>query len=250
MKSNKGTDTSSGARRGPEVIDFGKRIVAMKHPAVSQVEAYWEGLRGARTAPLRSEVDPRGIDRALEHAFILERIAPGLARFRLAGMHLNELMGMEVRGMPLTSFFTPDARQAVTEALGHVFEQPAKAEFELQGERGSGGLPGQMILLPLHSDLGDVSRALGCLVTQGQIRRSPQRFDVAQTRLVPLVPGEAGPRAVPYAPAQPAAGSLAEPRGAYQNRPAAAAPATSAAGRPGSRRGAHRRLISDNETKG
>ena len=258
MKSNKGTDTSSGARQAPEVIDFGKRVVAMKHPAVSQVEAYWEGLRGARTAPLRSEVDPRGIDRALEHAFILERIAPGLARFRLAGMHLNELMGMEVRGMPLTSFFTPDARQAVTEALGHVFEQPAKAEFELQGERGSGGLPGQMILLPLRSDLGDVSRALGCLVTHGQIRRSPQRFEIVHSWLVPLVPGEAGPRAVPYARPEPAAGSLAEPRRAYQNRPAPGAATTTgtgstgtpSAGRPGSGRGAHLRLISDNENKG
>ena len=50
MKSNKGTDTLSGTRRGPQVIDFGKRVVAMKHPAVSQVEAYWEGLRGAPEA--------------------------------------------------------------------------------------------------------------------------------------------------------------------------------------------------------
>lgn len=241
MRTLKGMGNSSGA---PEVIDFGKRVVAMKHPALSQVEAYWEGLRGARIAPLRSEVDPRGIDRALEHAFVLERIAPGLARFRLAGMHLNELMGMEVRGMPLTSFFTAEARQTVTEALGHVFEQPAKVEFDLKGERGSGELPGQMILLPLRSDLGDISRALGCLVTHGQIRRCPLRFDIAFSRTVPLVPGEAGPRPVPYPQkAEPSAGAgiLSEPRGAYQNQPAALRPA------PGRR--THLRLISDNNDK-
>lgn len=242
MKSFNGMDTSSGAPGAPEVIDFGKRVVPMKHPALSQVEAYWEGLRGARIAPLRSEVDPRGIDRALENAFVLERIAPGLARFRLAGMHLNELMGMEVRGMPLTSFFTAEARQTVTEALGHVFEQPAKVEFDLKGERGSGELPGQMILLPLRSDLGDISRALGCLVTQGQIRRCPLRFDIAAIRTAPLQPGSAGPRSVPYPqPAEPPAGtgSLAESGGAYRNRPAAI--------RPASGRGTHLRLISDNE---
>ncbi len=244
MRTFKGMDTSSGVPVAPEVIDFGKRAIAMKHPALSQVEAYWEGLRGMRIAPLRSEVDPRGIDQALENAFVLERIAPGLARFRLAGMHLNEVMGMEVRGMPLTSFFTPDARQIVNEALGHVFEQPAKVEFELKGESGSGEVSGQVILLPLRSDLGDISRALGCLVTHGQIRRCPLRFDIVSARTVSLVSGETGPLSVPYPqPTAPAsgAGSLAEPRGAYQNRPQAVRPV------PGRR--AHLRLISDNEKK-
>ena len=60
--------------------------------------------------PRRAEIDPRGIENALEYAFILERIAPGMARIRLAGIHLSDLMGMEVRGMPLTSFI--DAARA------------------------------------------------------------------------------------------------------------------------------------------
>ena len=37
-------------------------------------------------------------------------MAPSVARFRLAGAHLSELMGMEVRGMPMTALFLPDAR--------------------------------------------------------------------------------------------------------------------------------------------
>ncbi|MEM1421046.1 MAG: PAS domain-containing protein, partial [Pseudomonadota bacterium] len=61
----------------------------MQHPGLSLVEAYWEGLRAGRLVPRRADVDPRGIDQALEYSFILERIAPGMARFRLAGMHLN-----------------------------------------------------------------------------------------------------------------------------------------------------------------
>ena len=57
---------------------------------MAQMRAYWEGLRADRLVPQRAEVDPRGIERALEYAFILDRIAPGIGRFRLAGMHLTD----------------------------------------------------------------------------------------------------------------------------------------------------------------
>ncbi|MEM1360171.1 MAG: PAS domain-containing protein [Pseudomonadota bacterium] len=161
----------------------------MQHPTLSTVEAYWEALREGRLVPRRADVDPRGIDRALENAFILERIAPGMARFRLAGMHLNDLLGMEVRGMPLTSFFTPDARRQVSDALEHVFEEPASARFQLIAERSIGkpAMEAELILLPLKSDLGDVSRALGCLVSTGEIGRTPRRFDVAEVKVTPLL---------------------------------------------------------------
>ena len=35
------------------------------YAALSQVEAYWEALRGTRLMPRRSEIDPRGIEQAL-----------------------------------------------------------------------------------------------------------------------------------------------------------------------------------------
>ena len=60
--------------------------------------------------PLRSEIDPRGLKGALEYCFVLERIAPGLARLRVAGSHLGDLMGMEVRGMPITAFYDENGR--------------------------------------------------------------------------------------------------------------------------------------------
>ncbi|MEV8467408.1 PAS domain-containing protein [Fluviibacterium sp. DFM31] len=157
----------------------------MKHPALAQIEAYWEALRGDRITPLRSEVDPRGIDRALEHAFILERIAPGVARFRLAGMHLNDLMGMEVRGMPVTSFIAPKARDQISDALEHVFEAPARARIRLTGSApfGASKAEAEMVLLPLRSDLGDISRALGCLVSHGISGKPPHRFGITSVDL-------------------------------------------------------------------
>lgn len=201
------TMTNQGLRTA-EIISLKCYRSTMQHHAISQLEAYWQGLRCGRLVPNRSDVDPRGIETALEFAFILERISPGMARFRLAGMHLNELMGMEVRGMPITAFFAPDTRRQVSDALEHVFEEPALARISLRGERGMGRSPitAELIILPLRSDLGDISRALGCLVCDGEIGRTPRRFDVCDLQLEPLFAGVA-PRGAPLrvAPASPMA---------------------------------------------
>lgn len=153
--------------------------------AIAQVEAYWEGLRGNRLMPRRSEIDPRGIEMALEYSFVLERIAPGMARLRIAGSHLGDLMGMEVRGMPLTSFIVPASRREMGDLLEEVFQRPAVCELELQGEAGFGKpqLNARMVLLPLKSDMGDVSRVLGCLVSQGDLGNNPRRFEIANSKI-------------------------------------------------------------------
>jgi len=163
------------------------------------LRAYWEALRKGRDVPMRSEIDPRGIETALEYAFIIERIAPGMARLRIAGMHLNDLMGMEVRGMPLTALFAPIGRKTVAEALEACFNGPNVVEMVLQAETGMGKPPmsARLILLPLKSDLGDVNRALGCLIADGQIGRTPRRFEVTAVSLSPVVAGAPVPCSLP-----------------------------------------------------
>lgn len=160
-----------------------------KYPAIRDIRRYWQEVRGDRLMPMRSEIDPRRIDRALEFTFVLERLAPGVARFRLAGMHLNALMGMEIRGMPLTTLFLPDARREVSEALESVFDKPAMAVLSATGDRGIGKPPldARMLLLPLVSDLGEVSRVLGCLASLGPIGRTPRRFAIQDVKLTSLV---------------------------------------------------------------
>lgn len=180
------------------IVSFLPPRVDPRFPAISVVRAYWEALRNGRDMPFRSEIDPRGIESALEHTFILERIAPRLARFRLAGGHLNDLMGMEVRGMPLTAFFTAGARAETEAILARVFDGPETAELTLLPEHSNGrdGMEARVLLLPLRSDLGDVSRALGCFVGLGPAGRVPRRFDIAGARMAqtsgasrPLRPG-------------------------------------------------------------
>ncbi|WP_375172924.1 PAS domain-containing protein [Pseudooceanicola sp.] len=160
-----------------------------RYQPLREVEGYWDALRAGRLVPRRSDIDPRGIERALEYAFVLERIAPGLGRLRIAGSHLTDLLGMEVRGMPLSALFAAGTRGGISEVLEQVFSDPAKAELQLTSDRSLGkpALEGRMILLPLKSDLGDITRVLGCLVTQGRIGRAPRRFEIAGVEVRPLL---------------------------------------------------------------
>lgn len=203
---------------------------------VAELRAYWEALRRGRLVPARSDVNPRGIERSLEYAFILERVAPGMARFRLAGMHLTDLMGMEVRGMPLGALFVPAGRQRLSDALETVFQGPAVSELALAAETGIGKPPlaARLLLLPLKSDLGDVTRALGCLVAEGEIGRRPRRFEVTGAEVTPLLSDIPQFAPADRAPRAPVAG-FADPPATFAP-PAPAAPMPDPALTPEERR--------------
>lgn len=161
----------------------------MTFPAIAQVDAYWEGLRAGRLMPQRADIDPRGMESALEYVFMLELVAPRVGRMRIAGNHLQEILGMEVRGMPLSAFFDPEVR----EKLGHVIERvtntPLIAEFKIASKRSIGhpALSGRMYLAPLGSQEDGVTRILGCLETHGPIGRAPRRFTIEQVKLRRIV---------------------------------------------------------------
>lgn len=196
-----------------KVIDMDRFRSGKSLSPLRQMEAYWNALRRDGGIPLRSQIDPRGLEQLLQYAFILERIAPGVARFRIAGNHLTELAGMEVRGMPFTAMLTPDARDKIRPALESVFDSPAVIELQLNGESGlrQPALEARAILMPLRSDLGDVSRILGAFVSDGQVGRTPRRFDL-DTCTVRPVNGKSE-KLPQVAPAQP---GFAEPQAAFK----------------------------------
>lgn len=175
----------------------------MRHdPLIQLVIGYWEALRAGRPAPLRAEIDPRGIEAALDRVFLAERIAPGVGRFRLAGMGLNDLMGMEVRGMPLTTLIQPEGRKRFAEALEQVFQGGTRCSLQMEAMRGLGRpvLTGQMLLLPLVNDRGDNPLVLGCLTCEGSIGRAPRRMNITallQTKLEITAPTAPGPASKP-----------------------------------------------------
>lgn len=189
---NRGPGTPQGPNPGfghlVQLSDFGepqaKRMLA-------DLRSYWEGLRQGRAIPARAEVEPKGIRRGLDYAFVLERIAPGAARIRLAGRHLVDLLGMEVRGMPICAVLNPSSRGLFSDVLETVFRGPQIAQLSLTSEAGYGrpAMTGHMLILPLKSDLGDVTRALGCVIGLGEIGRAPRRFDLLAHELTPVIPG-------------------------------------------------------------
>jgi hypothetical protein len=202
----------NGGQNQHNVITMTQHVSDNRFTPLAQVEAYWEALRGARLMPNRSEIDPRGIEQALEYSFIVERIAPGIARLRIAGSHLSDLMGMEVRGMPLTAFIAPESRRLVSDTLEEVFEKPAVCTMSLHSEKAAGMPPldARLLLMPLKSDLGDVSRILGALVSVGEMGRSPRRFSVMHSNLRPILSSQASPLPERKAPATSALTSKPE----------------------------------------
>ena len=202
--------------RTPDIAD----VIALKSGAATLFESeiasmfrYWDSMRKSGDVPRRTEIDPRRIEPLLPQALIAERIAPGLARLRIAGSHLSDLMGMEVRGMPLSAFMASEDRPTLADLLTDLFERPARIDLGLQatGARGAAAIKGRLVLLPLRSDLGDISRALGCLVTQGPIGTGPHRFTIIARRITPLnVPCDTD--FVPSSPAATPARHIALPQ--------------------------------------
>jgi hypothetical protein len=60
---------------GQGIVSMTEREKARREAPLRQVETYWRGLCDGSSVPLRSQVDPRGMESALENAFLLERIA-------------------------------------------------------------------------------------------------------------------------------------------------------------------------------
>ena len=178
-----------------KVISLNRFASGQSLSPIRQVEAYWTALRQDGSIPRRSEVDPRGLENLLHRAFVLESVAPGIARFRIAGRHITEVTGMEVRGMPITAVFTPRARQAMSDALTEVFHTPAIVELTLSSEAGLGrqGFEAHMVLLPLKDEQDKVTRALGVLVAEDNREPTPTRFEVtgiSSRRVGGLIYGE------------------------------------------------------------
>lgn len=147
---------------------------------MQDVKSYWDGLCDGHPIPYRSDVDPRSIQKVLKHAFILERIAPGMARLRVSCNTLTDVMGMDMRGMPMSALINEGSRDSFGQALEKVFAAPAIGRLELTTTRNfrRNGLHAEMMLLPLRSDTGEVNRILGAITCDGEMGRAPQRFDL------------------------------------------------------------------------
>lgn len=186
-------------------------------PLLAEVEAYWEGLRPAGALPLRPRIDPRGLERALAHAFMLEHLGGGNGRLRIAGSHLAALAGGELRGRALAALFAGPAHDMLAAALLDAFAGPACLRLGLEAPEAVGAprLAGALVLLPLAEPDGQITRALGCLETHGPIGRAPRLFEIAGVQHRAVADGRKAAALRP--PPQPlGAPGLSEPAARFQ----------------------------------
>jgi hypothetical protein len=187
----------------------------MQDAMISSLKAYWERLRAGRIAPYRAEIDPREFETALENMFIVERIAPGNMRIRLAGMKVCEMMGMEVRGMQPSLFVTEADRERFDRLLGVVMSEPAVVEIALEAPGRPGGIKATMLLMPLRSDFGEINRVLGCASVEGGIVQAPLAFALKEIGISPIHAREAAVEAKRALP------GFAEEQEGFEGPPAA-----------------------------
>jgi hypothetical protein len=167
---------------------------------IAEVRGYWEALREGEQLPRRDRIDPRGIAGALEHSFLVERLAPGVARFRISGMVFNDLMGMDVRGMPLSCLFLGEARNRLQLDLERVFRTPAIVTLDLVAERSlvRSDLRGRIQMMPMLGQDDETVLAIGCLELTGEIGRAPRRFSITRSQVEAVTPTRSvGSRPVP-----------------------------------------------------
>ncbi len=171
--------------------------------AMHELRQYWSALAASGRIPLRDEIDPREIAPWLESSFVLERIAPGVGRFRLAGRKLNDLASTDLRGAPASVLFEPSDRRDLSAAIEQCCTRPAISELWLQSQGGIGRprLEAALILLPLCDSQGHVSRMLGALDYIGSPGRAPRRFGILRKRRTALEAASSHP-AMEAAPRQ------------------------------------------------
>lgn len=170
---------------GDNVVVFPNSRVIMaepqpqsEFPMLNEVEAYWDALRDGRDVPSRGDIDPRGLERALAHAFVIECQPGALARLRLSGDVLNQMMGMDLRSMPLHALFDPDDRAQLDTMIEEVFAVPQALRLTLRGASAKSNVFGGMLLLPLRDDFGKITRALGALEFLGDAGPAPARLRI------------------------------------------------------------------------
>ncbi len=187
--------------------------VLMTNPTAPQeLEAYWSKLPRRNGIPSRKDVDPSQMSHLLEDCFILERVAPGVARIRVAGQGLRKLFGIEPRGLPLTAAFLPKSRMTIGNHVEAAFAGPSIVQLDLIAPRAIGQprLDGQILLLPMRDDLDRVTRLLGCLVMSGRRGIGGRRFEVAETSTPRVEPVQAL-RGVPRMGERPSLMTAAKP---------------------------------------
>ncbi|WP_206682767.1 PAS domain-containing protein [Chthonobacter albigriseus] len=141
----------------------------MKHAATRTLYDYWSRLRGSRTAPARTEIEPGDIRHILGDTFILEAGDRQTYTYRLAGTRLCAAYCRELKGRNFLDNWVGKDREAIACLLAAIVEDGAAAiiGLECQNDRGQ-KMPVEIMLLPLKHEGPHHTRILGCFAPLDQ----------------------------------------------------------------------------------
>lgn len=136
----------------------------MQKSSTKTLFEYWNGLRGARSAPDRRDIDPGQIRTALANTFILEAGVADTFDFRLAGSHLCTAYCRELKGRSFTQLWDARDRDAMETLVRAVTEDHAVALITFQGTTAiHTKVPFETILLPIRHNGSTQTRILGAM---------------------------------------------------------------------------------------
>lgn len=136
----------------------------MKLAASQELHAYWNLLRGARSAPERAEIDPAAIRGVLADTFILEIDQPNAYPIRIAGTRTSSLFMRELKGSGFLDLWQPGDRRDMVAMLGCVADEAVALVAGVSSR--PGGWPAldlELLLLPLRHHGATHKRVLGVL---------------------------------------------------------------------------------------
>lgn len=170
------------------IVNLTGRRKAKADPAREAVERHWAAIRGKDGVPARDDLDPAQMIDALDRLLLVERIAPRQARIRIAGQRVNDLLGMDLRGMPLSCLIAPPARSWLGDCLEALFDTPAQVDLGLAGPRGplQQRMAAELVMLPLRDRDGTVSRALCYADLPEHVGPAPLRLEISGERRNPV----------------------------------------------------------------
>lgn len=134
----------------------------MKLASSRELYAYWNGLRGARRAPERAEIDPIAISGLLADTFILEIDQRAGYPFRVAGDRTSSLFQRELRGRPFLDIWQVSARSDAVEMLKIAVDEACPVVAGVVATAaGFHPLELELLILPLRHRGATHSRVLG-----------------------------------------------------------------------------------------
>ncbi|MGY2049905.1 PAS domain-containing protein [Methylobacterium sp. JK268] len=179
----------------------------MKHPTSALLHAYWDGLRGARAAPERAEIEPGEIRHILADSLILEiDPAQGLAAVRLAGTRLCALFGAELRGRRFESLWGADPASDPWRLIEVVVQETVGIVAGLVGTTAEGdAIDLELLLLPLRHRGKTQTRVIGSLSASGSpLWLGLRPITALRTVSLRVLTGPPQPEAEPGLPPEPA----------------------------------------------